>query len=446
MGSDRTEPSRRSARRALAAIPGPPLWSLPRQGLTGLRRPHELARDLRRRYGEVVRLGPPGSAYVYLFGEEANALVLLDRSVSFTWAEVMAPLEPIVGPTALIVSDGEDHRRRRRLVQPAFATRRIDAAVPVLVAEIDALIDSLPIGVALDLYGLYRAAVRRIVVRVLFGDAPVGLADQLGAALEPATVWVDRPGEFQVPLTPLWWRARRGRRQAENLVDVEIARRREGGELGSDVLGVFLATELSADEIRDQVISLIAAGYETTSAAVAWVVLELLAHPREWDACRDEARSHIGESAPSPEDLRAMPRLGAVINETLRLWPAAVLGRTSSQALSYGGYDLPAGTKILISPFVTHRSPECWGEDADEFRPERWSDDEPPTERYFPFGGPYRHCLGFGLALTEIQVAVVRLLQRVTLERHGPDNELRAHGLSALRPDGGVPVIITGKS
>jgi len=77
---------------------------------------------------------------------------------------------------------------------------------------------------------------------------------------------------------------------------------------------------------------------------------------------------------------------------------------------------------------------------------ERWSDDEPPTERYFPFGGLYRHCLGFGLALTEIQVAVVRLLQRVTLERHGPDTELRAHGLSALRPDGGAPVILTGRT
>ena len=443
MGTEVVETPRRRERRALASIPGPPLWSLPRKSLSGLRRPHELALDLRQRYGDVVRLGPPTSAYVYLFGEEANALVLLDRSASFTWAEVMAPLEPIVGSTALVVSDGEDHRRRRRLVQPAFATRRIDAAVPALVSEIDALIDSLPLGVFIDLHGLYRSAVRRIVVRVLFGDAPVGLADQIGAALEPATIWVDRPGEFQVPLTPLWWRARRGRRLAEDLVDAEIARRREGGQLGTDVLGVILATELSKVETSDQVISLIAAGYETTSAAIAWVVLELLAHPQEWARCRDEVRILLGDAAPSPEDLRAMPHLAAVINETLRLWPAPVLGRTSCQAMSYRGYDLPAGTKILISPFVTHRSAEGWGDDAGAFRPERWDGaDAPPTERYFPFGGPYRHCLGFGLAMTEIQVAVIRLLQRVTLERHGADTELRAHGLSALRPDGGVPVIL----
>lgn len=429
---------------AVRRLPGPPMWALPAMALRGLRRPHELAVELHERFGDVVRLGSGPFAYVYLFGEEGNRLVLFERPDSFTWREAFRALEPVNGPTSLVLSDGDDHHRRRRLVQPAFATRRIDSAVPTIVAEVDRAIDALPVGRQVDLYVKYRQAVRRIVVRVLFGDALAGHADELGEVLEPAMRFVDRPPQFQLPGSLGWVAARRARRAADHIVDAEIARRRSSDHVGSDALGILLSSDLSDVELRDQVVSLIAAGYETTTAAVAWTALELLRSPGEWERCRNEVVAQLGDGTRSPtaDDLREMPYVTAAVNETLRLWPPAVLsGRRSSEALNHAGYVIPAGATVLFSPFVTHRSTALWGEDADRFRPSRWLESEPSPSAFIPFGGPHRRCIGFALALTEIQVAVVRLVQRTSLTLVDAPQP-RGIGLSALRPEHGVHVLV----
>ena len=422
-------------------IPGPPAWELPRLALEGARRPHEVSQRLHDRYGPVVRLGFWPVSYIYLFGREANELILSQRPDEFTWREALRALEAVDGPTALVLSDGEDHKRRRRLVQPAFATRRIDAAVPVIVEEVDAAIDELPLGGRIDVYALYRRAVRRIVVRVLFGDGLTGQADALGEALEPAIHFVDRPPQFQSRGMPGRRKARTARRRADAIVDAEMARRRASGELGTDVLGVLLATELTDEERRDQVVSLIAAGYDTTSAAVAWTVVELLRTPEVWDRVRAEVEDRLGERAPASEDLRAMPYTSAVVHEALRLWPPGVLsGRRASSSFEYAGHTIGEGSIVLFSPYVTQRSPEYWGEDAGRFRPERWLEADPAPFTFIPFGGAYRKCIGFALALTEVQVTVVRLVQRTVLRLAEPDAPVRGAGLSAMRPEGGVDV------
>ena len=429
----------------MAGLPGPALRALPILGWRGLRRPHELAVDLRRRYGDVVQFGRGPFTYVYVFGQQANGEILGEGHDRFTWREALRALEPVDGPTALVLTDGEDHKRRRRLVQPAFATRRIDAAVPVIVDEVDGVINHLHVGSTVDLYALYRAAVRRIVVRVLFGSALADHADRLGAVLEPAIRFVDRPLQLQFKGAPGSRAARRARREADAIVDAEIARRRDGGDFGEDVLGMLLQTDLEEAELRDQVVSLIAAGYDTTSAAVGWAVLELLRDPREWEAIEAEISARLAPDgrAPNADDLRAMPYVSAVVNETLRLWPPAPLsGRRATTAFDVAGYTIPAGSIVVFSPFVTGRSGDVWGDDADCFRPARWLEQrEPQPFSFIPFGGAYRRCLGFALALTEIQVAVTRLVQRTRLTLM-PRPTVRGIGLSALRPEGGVVVRI----
>jgi cytochrome P450 len=400
-----------------------------------------MSQQLYDRYGPVVRLGIWPVAYTYLFGREANELILSQRPDEFTWREALRALESVDGPTALVLSDGADHKRRRRLVQPAFATRRIDAAVPIIVDEVDAAIDSLPVRGRADIYALYRRTVRRIVVRVLFGDGLAGQADALGEALEPAIHFVDRPPQLQARGMPGRRAARRARQRADAIVDAEMARRRASGELGSDVLGVLLATELSDEERRDQVVSLIAAGYDTTSAAVAWTVLELIRTPGVWDKARAEVDERLGERVPDAGDLRALPYTAAVVNEALRLWPPAVLsGRRASSSFEFKGHTIGEGSIVLFSPYVTQRMPEHWGDDADRFRPERWLEGEPGPFTFIPFGGAYRKCIGFALALTEVQVTVVRLLQRTELRLADPGLPVRGTGLSASRPEGGVVV------
>jgi cytochrome P450 len=382
---------------------------------------------------------------VYVFGQAANAEILGDGHKRFTWREALRPLEAVDGPTALPLTDGEDHDRRRRLVQPAFATRRIDAAVPLIVAEVDKVINGLRVGDTVDLYALYRAAVRRIVVRVLFGSALAENSDRLGEVLEPAMRFVDRPLQLQFKGAPGWRRARRARHEADAIVDTEVARRRSHDDAGTDVLGMLLDTGLSDAELRDQVVSLIAAGYDTTSAAVAWAVLELLRHPVEWEALKAQVLARLGLDgrAPDADDLREMPYGRAVVNETLRLWPPASLsGRRAAEAFTVDGHQIPAGSIVVFSPFVTGRSAALWGDDADAFRPGRWLEQpEPPTFSFIPFGGTHRRCLGFALALTEIQVAVTRLVQRTRLTLL-PQASIRGTGLSALHPERGVAVRI----
>ena len=423
--------------------PGPSAWEMPRIARDGLRRPHEVSQQLHDRFGPVVRLGVWPWTYTYLFGREANELILSERPDEFTWREALRALEPVDGPTALVLSDGAEHKRRRRLVQPAFATRRIDAAVPIVVAEVDAAIDALPKKGPIDLYATYRAVVRRIVVRVLFGDGLAGQADLLGEVLEPAIRFVDRVPQFQGPGMPGRRAARRARARADTIVDAEMARRRSTGELGADVLGVLLATDLSDEERRDQVVSLIAAGYDTTSAAVAWAVLELLRTPGVWEEAKAEVDERLGDRVPEAEDLRAMPYTAAVVNEALRLHPPAVLsGRRASSSFEFAGHAIAEGSIVMFSPYVTQRMPEYWGDDAEEFRPQRWLEGEPVPFTFIPFGGAYRKCIGFALAMTEIQVVVVRLLQRTALRLADPSRTVRGMGLSATRPEGGVEVVV----
>lgn len=389
-------------------LPGPPLWGVtwaPRL----FRSPHTSAQALHREFGEVVATGLGPLRFVFLFGPDANRLLLSERTEAFLWGPALRALLPVDGPTALVLSDGDDHKRRRRIVQPAFAQRRIEAYVPGMVDEVDRAIDDLPVGEVIDLYATFRLVVRRMVVRALFGDSFRARADELGEVLEPAMSFADRMPQAQQPWLPAARRARAARAAADRIVDEEAARPDPEG-----VLGVLVASDLSQQEIRDQVVSLIAAGYDTTSAAVAWALYALLRHDR-WTADQD---------------------LDAVIKETQRLWPgAAVSARQSVEPVTFRGHEIPAGTLVLYSPWVTHRMPSLWDR-PDEFVPERWEREPDDPYAYVPFGGGYRRCIGFGLATTEIRVILDRLLERVRFDLKTETPE--PGGVSALRPLGGV--------
>ena len=136
----------------MARIPGPSLPALARLGVRALKHPGPVGVELRARYGDVVRFGPRPMRYYMLFGKDANELVLGERNDAFLWGPAVRSLEVVDGPTALVLTDGDEHKRRRRLVQPAFATRRIDASVPTIVTEVDRIIDDHAVGATVDVY------------------------------------------------------------------------------------------------------------------------------------------------------------------------------------------------------------------------------------------------------------------------------------------------------
>ena len=441
--------------------------------------------DLYGRYGPVVEFGDGPVRYVYLFGREANEHILARDAAGFLWRDGFRVLVPVVGDTALVVTDGDEHARRRRLVQPAFGRRHIEGHVALMQQEIDRIIDGWTAGTLVDAYAHLRLAVRRMVILALFGEHLRARADELGELLQGALDFVNLPVHHQLvhidrPFTR-YGRAMRARRRADEIVYAEIARRRVAhasagsARNGVDVLDLLLGagvpartatvdsgcpaqqdqlrdTEstggdggLSDTELRDQVVSLVAAGYDTTSAAVGWAVHELVTRPDVARRVATEVAEAVGDDPITPEVLPRLAYLDGVVREVLRLHAAAVVARRSLRDFEIGGHKIPAGRMVLYSPYVTHRLPELWPEPS-AFRPERWLPDapdyvEPPPFASVPFGGGYRRCIGFGLAKFEIKIAVVRLVQRTALEplnRH-----IAATGVAANTPAGGVPVRVT---
>lgn len=411
------------------------------------------------KYGPVVDVGYRiPIRLVYLMGVEANRYILSEHPENFTWNEAFSLLEVVNGPSALVLSDGDAHRRRRRLVQPAFAVKRVDAHLDLIIREVDSTLDTWSVGRSVDAMAELRSTVRRIVVRALFGEQLGADADRIGELLEPALQYVGRTpmSRIDVDLGFLpYGKAVRAREAVDTIVSAEIRRRRQRGvdaTASPDTLSALLAaaeetdgsdTPLTDAEICDQIRSLIAAGYDTTSSAAAWLVHGLGANPEAFGRLRAQVRETIGDRPPTLDDLRAMPLVDGVVRETLRLWsPAAFSGRRATDDFELYGYRIPAGSMVMYSPYITHRLPEVWG-DPLVYRPERWATGEPVPFSFVPFGGGYRRCIGFALATLELQVLAVRLAQRTSFRLHNPD--ARGAGIANFAPKGGVPITVTAQ-
>jgi cytochrome P450 len=194
--------------------------------------------------------------------------------------------------------------------------------------------------------------------------------------------------------------------------------------------------------VRDQVVSLIAAGHDTTSAGIAWTVHAVHTHPEVRDRARAEVRSVVGDDPLTVEHLAALPYLDAVVSESLRLWPPGPFSaRKAIDAFDYGGRTIPAGRLVVYSAYETHRDPDVWP-DPLHFDPDRWipgspTHHEPGPYDFVPFGGGYRRCIGFALATQEIKATLVEVLRRVDLEPL--DAQPTPTGIATMSPRGGLP-------
>src|SRR5581483_8378769 len=206
-------------------------------------RPVDTVVDLHRRYGSVVKFGFGPFTCVALFGPEANKLILSDRVDAFRLRDAFEMLAPVDGDTALVVSDGVEHKRRRRLVQPAFHTKRINDYVDLMVEETDRVLDRWRPGDELKAYDELRLAVRRIVIRALFGEELRERADEIGDVLEPALQFVDQRLTQQIKIDlpwTKWHRCKEARARTDAIVDAEVERRRASGrpDSGDDILAM----------------------------------------------------------------------------------------------------------------------------------------------------------------------------------------------------------------
>ncbi|APU16836.1 MULTISPECIES: cytochrome P450 [Actinoalloteichus] len=422
-------------------------------------RPGDTLAAMHRRFGPLMRAGVGRRGFVYLMGPEANSFIFANAGL-FRTREAFEVLVPVNGESSLLLSDGDVHRRRRRLMAPALHHRQIDGYLSIMAAHADATLDAWNPGQTVDAYQEFRAAIRRTTIESLFGRRLAADADFFGRHLQSLlSLMNDLPTVLALRRrfrTAAWRRAVVDRAVVDERIYAEIARTRRGEVDGDDnVLATLVngrgedGDALSDVEIRDQTASLIAAGYETTSGVFGWAVHAMLTVPGVWERAAEEVRSVLGDRVPTRDDLRRLTYLGGVVQETLRLWPPAVISaRKIVQDFEFAGRTVHAGPLMIFSPYVTHRLPEVWAEPL-SFRPQRWDPAEPGHRKpgpheFLPFGGGAHRCLGSTMATTELTVMLARLLARTTLRPVA--GRVRPVSFAALRPRDGIPVEVLTRS
>jgi cytochrome P450 len=437
-----------------APAPFPPGDAMP-----SVRRTHRvitdplgLLLDAYERHGPVFSLRVLTSRVVFMLGPEANHRILVIHAADFTWRDGgFSDLIPLLGD-GLLTIDGEFHRRSRRIMLPAFHRERIAAALATMEHEIERAVAPWRAGDRLDLYAWARELALRVAMRALFGLDP----DRRPAGLHPAReferalAYYGRDYWLQVlrgPRTP-WAALTAARRRLDALIYAEIDRRRRSGERGEDLLSLLLdaqdedGSRLSDAHVRDEVMTLLFAGHDTTTATVAFLFRELARRPDVADHLAAELAGL--RRAPTYADLMGggLPRLEMALDETLRLYPPAWIGpRRAVRTFAFAGATVPAGVPVNYSSYASHRLPGVFA-DPDAFLPERFAPDRRarlPKGAYVPFGAGSRQCIGMRFGQLEIKAIAARILREHRLELP-PGHRLEVRQTPTLGPRGGLPV------
>ncbi len=398
----------------------------------------------RRRYGNAVTFGTLfDSRFVILFEPELVKEVFQGSPDQLHAGEANALLGPILGQRSVLLLDGADHLRHRRLMLPPFHGRRMQAYIEVMRESADLEIDSWPVGEPFALFPTMQSLTLRVIMRAVFGYEPGSAEQELRMRLREMIEPVARPRGLLLLSTLGRLGRDRGavrrfeqtRRAVDEILYAEIARRRSDPELASrdDVFSALLLAEdehgrrLSDPEVRDELVTLLLAGHETTATGLAWTFDLLLHAPAVLQRARE------GDDA----------YLDAVVKESLRIRPVIPgVGRVvRGEPFRLNGYLIPPGIEINPSIRMIHRRADLYPQPS-AFKPERFLGPEAPdTYTWLPFGGGTRRCLGASFALTEMRIVLRRVLERTALRPASAEPEkVQFRGIT-LAPRDGVRVV-----
>ncbi|MGH2965276.1 MAG: cytochrome P450 [Solirubrobacterales bacterium] len=388
---------------------------------------------------------------VFMLGPEANRYILVTDRDKFLWRDGnLGDLIPLIGD-GLLTTDGEYHDRARQTMLPVFHRERIAATAAVMSDEAERALAGWRPGDRVDLYDWTRHVAMRVAMRALFGFDPDRSGVDVAATFERGLSFYEREYFLQVlrgPGSP-FARLRRVRRTLDQIILGEIARRRRAGEPGEDVLGLLMEARdedghsFDDGQVRDQVLTLLFAGHDTTTSTVAFMFYELARDPEQAERLAEERGDVAGEGAPSAAQLFGeMPQLDMAVQETLRLYPPAWIGpRRAIKDFEFAGHRVPAGLPVNYSSWASHRLPEVFG-DPHAFKPERFAPAERaklPKGAYIPFGGGPRICIGMRFGELEVRAIAAAILGRFRLGLE-PDWRMRVRQMPTLSPRGGLPM------
>jgi cytochrome P450 len=410
----------------------------------------------RKNYGPTFTLKLPPFNVVLLTEPDAIRTIFASKGDDMHAGEVNRILRALVGDHSVLLLDGPEHMRHRKLLMPSFHGERMRYYGETMAEITRASIARWPKHDAFSLHEYTQDITLQIILRTVFGadegEQLTALSDQikrtLQAAESPFSVAVmaalsaDVTRETRRP----WKWLLKQRNLTDKLLYAQIAARRiEASTERHDVLAMLLQARDEAGEgmtdveLRDELITALAAGHETTATALAWAFERILSHPHVLARLKQDVDDVGGKNAP-PDKLAALPYLDATIKEVMRLRPVIpMVGRVLKKACTLSGYQLPAGTTIGACIYLAQRNPDTYP-DPDAFKPERFLEGQPDPTTWLPFGGGIRRCIGAAFANYEMKIVLATILSHADLRlaQTTPIRTLRR--AITLWPEGGTQV------
>jgi cytochrome P450 len=413
------------------------------------------------RFGPIFTLRLFHGNVVFMLGPEANHYLTVSHASNFTWRE--SHFRDLIGlmGDGLLTIDGEFHRRSRLIMLPAFHREHILASVDVIVEETTRALDRFVPGERIDLYAWTRHLALRVAMRALFGlDPDGGQARAIDAAglFEEALSFYAADYFLRVlrgPRSP-WARLQQAARKLDVLIYFELTRRRETGERGEDILSLLIdahdedGNRLTDIQIRDEVMTLMFAGHDTTTSTVSFMFYELARHPDVLSRLLAEQDKQLIDGQPTNGPLVSgeLAELEMVLDETLRKYPPAWVGpRRAIEQFEFAGRTVPARAFVNYCSWASHHLPDVF-EDPEAFRPERFSPEARaalPKGAYVPFGGGSRTCIGMRFGQLEVRTIATMILSRFSLDLPA-DFELTIRQMPTISPRDGLPMLVGART
>jgi cytochrome P450 len=407
-----------------------------------VREPLAFFSTLTRQYGDIIRYRPaPEPAYLVNHPDFIRH-VLVENSRNYSKATYINQMFKSAVADGLLTAEGDAWRQQRRLMQPAFHQTRIASLDRVVSGAAQKMLESWEevarVGGSIDIAREMSLLTLTITVQALFGVDIGADADTVGDLV------LMGGGLIEKPRHPRFQNAVEG---VEKVVYSIIAERRRSNVEKDDLLSMLMKARdeqtgagMDDRQLRDQVMTLLLAGYETTASALTWNWFLLSQHPQESQRLHNEVVDALGERLPDSSDLPLLEYAHRVFDETLRLYPPAwILGRKTLSDDEIGGYAIPAGSVIAISPYTVHRHPGFW-EEPDTFDPDRFTPQRSAGRHkfaYIPFGAGPRQCIGNNFAMLEAQLIIAMVARRFRLHLE-PDQSIQPEAIFVLRPRGEI--------
>jgi cytochrome P450 family 135 len=431
---------------AAPEVPGPPL-PRPLQSWLGVAYPVRARLELRKRYGDVFRTTDVLAGTVIHIADRALIEQIFKwKPAQYNVGEPRQMMEPVTGPSSILLLDAERHMRMRKLMLPPFHGEAIAHYADLIARITNREVDGWRPGDTIRTRAVAQTITMEVIIRAVFGITDAERVAELKrllprlSSINPVLA-IEGARRDLGPRSP-WGRFVRDRDRVDELLYDEIDRRREDSEADShrDILTLLLSARdedgdpLTNQELRDELITILLAGHETTATSIGWAFERLLRTPRAMKRLMAEARTGDGEDY-----------VDAVIKETLRVRPVVTeVFRAPTERAELGDYLFEPGTQLAASILLVQLDPDLYPPDPHAFRPERFLEGAPEPYTWVPFGGGVRRCIGAAFAQLEMKIVISTILSRATLRAPRPRGEkARFRGVTVLPSRGGEAVVVS---